>query len=123
MLDEKFVVSLLMRHTKLKKEHLEKVKSWDGDGLKQLILYLVEASPGLALPHDMLNKQVANKSLDKRIAAVGNRLRPLALNNGIQSDGTICWSSIAPTGWRRPMASSPRSTTAPPTPRLPRRTM
>lgn len=91
---EKFVVSALLWHTQLTKAELEQVKSWGGDAIKHMFLYLFEAFPGLVLPHDM--QSVANTEFDMRIASVGNRLKKVALKKGVLLDGTVVWSDIGP---------------------------
>lgn len=96
MTDEKFVISVLLRHTDLTKAELEQVKSCDGGAIKHMFLYLFEASPGLALPQDMQSKQVANTAFDMCIASVGNRLKKVALKKGVLALCTVVWSDIGP---------------------------
>lgn len=96
---ESFLVALIMRNTGLSQQECEKAKSYDGESLKYMALYMTELSPGLQLPDEMAPKQIANLVLDQRIAKVGERLKGLKLGHGFNADGSIAWMEVGPYGF------------------------
>lgn len=98
MADETFIVAAVMRNSGLSKADMEKIKSYDGDAVKQLFQVMIEATVGLHIPQEMLSKQVANMVIDRRAEQVGNRLKKVRMSKGVAPNGKVLWSEIGPCG-------------------------
>lgn len=93
-MDEDYIATFLMRHSRMTKAGLERSKVYDNDAVRQLFYFLLNATSGLVLPPECVSKAVFGAACDKRAAEVGNRLKGVTDKDAFDGQGRIKWEVI-----------------------------
>lgn len=94
-IDDAWFCVFLASHSQMTNQEVAKHKSFDTEGIKQVLIYCLGTSLQLKLPAECVEKRVLNLACSARYNELGSRLRSWKVDGGgVFANGRIDWGKM-----------------------------